>query len=43
MSLRCFAQLKPLPSHLTGRTLRLRLDHLPGKGPSQVERTPQGV
>lgn len=31
MTLSRFADLKPLPSHLVGRTLALGRDHLPGK------------
>jgi hypothetical protein len=38
-----FAHLEPLPSHLTGRTLALCLDHLPGKGPLQAKRAPRPV
>jgi hypothetical protein len=40
---RGLAHLKPLPSHLAGRTLALRRDHLPGKGTLQVKRVPQPI
>jgi hypothetical protein len=43
MTLRGFAYLKPLPSHLVGRTLALRLDDLPRKRPLQPKRAPRGV
>jgi hypothetical protein len=43
MPSRYFAQLKPLPGHLTGRTLALCLDHLPSKRPLQAKDAPRSV
>jgi hypothetical protein len=37
------AQLKPLPSHLVGRTLALSQGDLPGKRPLQAKRAPWTV
>jgi hypothetical protein len=38
-----FAHLKPLPSHVSGGTLALGLDHLPGKRALQAKRAPRTV
>jgi hypothetical protein len=38
-----FAQLKLLPSHLTGRTPALGLHHLPGKNALQAKRAPRAI
>jgi hypothetical protein len=43
MPSRYFAQLKPFPGHLTGRTLALCLNHLPGKRPLQAKGAPRPV
>jgi hypothetical protein len=43
MVLRSFAHLHPLSSHLTGRTLALRLDHLSCQRTLQAERAPRSV
>jgi hypothetical protein len=43
MSSRSFSHLKPLSRYLPGRTLALRLHHLPGKGPLQAKGTPWAV
>jgi hypothetical protein len=43
MTLRGFAYLKPLPSHLVGRTLALRLDDLPRTRPLPPKRAPRAV
>ena len=43
MSSRGCTHLEPLPSHLTGRTLALRLDDLPCKRPLQAKRAPRPV
>ena len=40
---RSFAHLHPLSSHPTGRTLTLRLDHLPCQRTLQAERAPRWV
>ncbi len=43
MSSRYFAQLKPLPGQLAGRTLTLSLEHLPGKRALQAKGAPWAV
>ena len=43
MALRSFAHLEPLPRQLTGRTLALCLDDLPGKRSLQAKRAPWPV
>ena len=43
MTLCDFAQPKPLPGQLAGRTFVLRLDDLPSKRPLQVKRAPWAI
>jgi hypothetical protein len=43
MASRGFAQPKPLPSHLMGRTLALSLGDLPGQRMLQAKRAPWTV
>jgi hypothetical protein len=43
MSLIGFPQLEPLPSHVPGRTLALRLCYLRGKRALQAKRTPRAI